>query len=141
VGAIQPLLCERSVLRLSDERALKKVAHWQAVAISACEQSGRTRVPLIAAVRTLTDWLHQPAEDGVARWVLSLGEAVSMQTAEVPSAGVVCLSGPEGGLSPAEDAAARRAGFAAVSLGPRVLRADTAPLAVLAVLALRGSGG
>ena len=139
VCALQPLLCERSVLRLSGERAQKKVAHWQAVAVSACEQSGRTRVPSVAPVSSVSAWLERwrdaPA-GGAARWVLSLRDAVPIATLRPPSEGVVCLSGPEGGLSQAEEAAARGAGFVAVSLGPRVLRADTAPLAVLAHLAL-----
>ena len=140
VGVIQPLQCERSVLRLSGERAQKKVAHWQAVALAACEQSGRTRVPLIAPVSPMADWLRDlPAvpEAAAARWLLSLRDAVPLHAAPVPAAGVLCLSGPEGGLSPAEEAAARAAGFTAVSLGTRVLRADTAPLAVLAHLGLQ----
>ena len=137
---IQPLLCERSVLRLSGERAQKKVAHWQAVALAACEQSGRTRVPLISPVSPLVDWLRGlPAapETAEARWLLSLRDAAPLHSARTAAAGVLCLSGPEGGLSPAEEAAARAAGFTAVSLGPRVLRADTAPLAVLAHLGLQ----
>ena len=149
-GAIQPLLCERSVLRLAGERAQKKVAHWQAVALAACEQSGRTRVPRIAPVCALADWLRDlpliagplseagaTAEAGAARWMLSLRDAAPLHAAGMAPAGVICLSGPEGGLSPAEEDAARSAGFTAVSLGPRVLRADTAPLAVLAHLGLR----
>ena len=140
VAVIQPLLCERSVLRLSGERARKKVAHWQAVALAACEQSRRTRVPLIAPVSPMADWLRdlpdQPVS-GPARWLLSLRDAVPLHAAAVPAAGVLCLSGPEGGLAPAEEAAARVAGFTAISLGPRVLRADTAPLAVLAHLGLQ----
>jgi len=140
VAAIQPLMCERSVLRLSGDRATKKVAHWQAVALSACEQSGRTRVPQIAEVRTLTQWLQALPPTGAARWMLSLRDARTVAGMSPPVGEVLCLSGPEGGLSPAEEAAAQAAGFAAVSLGPRVLRADTAPLALLAHLGLRCSG-
>ena len=138
-NAFQPLLCERSVLRLSGERADKKVAHWRAVAVSACEQSGRTQVPHVAPVATLTDWLRglpPVAEAGMARWMLSFRDAVPLDVGTVPAAGLICLSGPEGGLSPAEEDAARAAGFVPVSLGPRVLRADTAPLAVLGHFAL-----
>jgi 16S rRNA (uracil1498-N3)-methyltransferase len=140
VGVIQPLLCERSVLRLAGERAQKKVAHWQAVALAACEQCGRTHVPRIAPVGAMVDWLHGlPAahEGSAARWLLSLRDAAPLPAAGLPAAGVICLSGPEGGLVPAEEDAARAAGFTAVSLGPRVLRADTAPLAVLAHLGLQ----
>jgi len=136
VAAIQPLVCERSVLRLSGERAQKKVAHWQAVALSACEQSARTRVPRVAEVRTLAQWL-QALPAASARWVLSLGDAQPVAALVTPADALTCLSGPEGGLTPAEEAAARAAGFAPASLGARVLRADTAPLALLAHLGLR----
>jgi len=135
VAVIQPLMCERSVLRLSGERAQKKVAHWQAVALSACEQSGRTRVPRVAEVCSLMPWLQSLAA-GPGRWMLSLGDARTVAGVVVPLDELLCLSGPEGGLSPAEEAAARTAGFAPISLGPRVLRADTAPLALLAYLGL-----
>jgi len=136
VAAIQPLMCERSVLRLSGERAQKKVAHWQAVAISACEQSGRTRVPQVAEVRTLTQWL-QALPAGSARWMLSFRDARPVAATGLSrDDALLCLSGPEGGLSPGEEDAALAAGFTPVSLGPRVLRADTAPLALLAHLGL-----
>jgi 16S rRNA (uracil1498-N3)-methyltransferase len=138
VAHIQPLLCERSVLRLSGERALKRVAHWCAVAVAASEQSGRTRVPQIGAVLPLADWLASlpaPAADG-RRYLLSLRDTAPFR-AEAAGAAIV-LSGPEGGLTEAEEAAARAAGFAGVSLGARTLRADTAPLAALAAIALAG---
>lgn len=140
VAVIQPLMCERSVLRLHAERAQKKVAHWQAVALSACEQSGRTRVPQVAEVRTLPQWLQAlPLQGDAARWMLSLSDARAVADMPVLAGRVLCLSGPEGGLSPSEEAAARAAGFAPVSLGPRVLRADTAPLALLAYLGLKST--
>lgn len=138
VATIQPLMCERSVLRLAGERAQKKIAHWQAVAIAACEQSGRTRVPQIAPVQPLAAWLTS-APAMATRWVLSL-HASAVPVAEVAAAAagaVVTLSGPEGGLSAGEEEAALAAGYTPVSLGARVLRADTAPLAVLALLSLR----
>ncbi len=138
-SAIQPLLCERSVLRLAGERAQKKVAHWQAVAVAACEQSGRTRVPVVGPVCTLPQWLRERPAQAMSRWMLGFHAARPVGAMAMAPAGVVCLSGPEGGLSPDEEAAARAAGFAAVSLGPRVLRADTAPLALLAHLALAGA--
>ena len=144
VAAVQPLLCERSVLRLAGERAQKKVEHWRGVAIAASEQSGRTRVPEIGRVMPLAQWLAdqaQPPAGTARRILLSLRDARPF--AELMSSSptsVVLLSGPEGGLTPAEEAAARSAGFIAASLGPRVLRADTAPLAVLAALALAPAG-
>jgi 16S rRNA (uracil1498-N3)-methyltransferase len=140
VARVQPLMCERSVLRLAGERAQKKLAHWQGVAVAACEQSGRTRVPQIGPVLSLTDWLASlPAVTEDARWVLSLRDAQPLHRLVAP-ASLISLSGPEGGLTEAEEKAAGAAGFQAVSLGPRVLRADTAPLALLAHLALGAQG-
>lgn len=139
-AAIQPLMCERSVLRLAGERAQKKVQHWQAVAVSACEQSGRTRVPLIAPVRSLADWLGAlPMPAAAPRLVLSLRDAAALPS-PAGLGELLALSGPEGGLGEAEEDAARQRGFTPVSLGARTLRADTAPLALLAHLALRLEG-
>jgi len=137
VAAIQPLVCERSVLRLAGERAERRCEHWQGIATAAAEQSGRTRVPTIAPVQELPRWLAAQQEAATARWLLSLGDARPLAAMGLPQRTVSVLSGPEGGLSPVEEAIARDAGFQAVSLGPRVLRADTAPLAVLASLGLR----
>jgi 16S rRNA (uracil1498-N3)-methyltransferase len=141
-ATIQPLMTERSVLRLAGERADKRVEHWRGVAIAAAEQCGRTRVPHIAPVRTLADWLGAAPATGEAaatRWLLGFQDAVPLaQAAAGASTAVQVLSGPEGGLSPVEEELARARGFVTVGLGPRVLRADTAPLAVLAHLGLRG---
>ncbi|MBC7956440.1 MAG: 16S rRNA (uracil(1498)-N(3))-methyltransferase [Cytophagales bacterium] len=135
VAAIQPLLTERSVLRLSGERAERRLAHWQGVAVAACEQCGRTRVPELSPVRTLADWLRvRTAMNGEQRCVLSPRAARTWSATYTGPA--VFLSGPEGGLTDAELALAEAAGFSPLSLGLRVLRADTAPLAVLAHLAL-----
>ena len=136
VASITPLVAERSVLKLKGERADKKLAHWQGVAVAAAEQCGRNRVPTIHPAVTLTDWLKKapPCE----RWVLSLSEGTQPLTqmhSPQTLAPVTVLSGPEGGLSPGEEAAALAAGFTPITLGPRVLRAETAPLAVLALLA------
>lgn len=135
VAALQPLLTERSVLRLAGERAERKQAHWRGIAVAASEQSGRTQVPAVAPVMTLTAWLAAlgPAEATSARWVLS--PDAEPGTAQRPASGrLLALSGPEGGLAPAELALAATQGFTPVSLGPRILRADTAPLALLAGL-------
>ena len=141
VAAITPLLAERSVLKLKGERGDKKRAHWQAVAVAACEQCGRNRVPDIPAAQTLPDWLADPAAQAQAtgpRLVLSLrpGGRPLSEAAAVEPGPVTFLSGPEGGLSPAEEDLALRHGFLPVTLGPRVLRAETAPLAALAALVL-----
>jgi 16S rRNA (uracil1498-N3)-methyltransferase len=144
VATIEPVVCERSVLRLSGERAERKREHWQAVAVAAAEQSGRTRVPLIAPVRTLPQAVALAAADpgGEPSWLLSLAEAVPMErlAAQGVEAGRLRVySGPEGGFSAPEEMLVRGLGARAVSLGPRVLRSETAPLAVLAALALRPS--
>ena len=135
VAAIAPLHTAHSVLRLNAERAAKKRAHWQAVAQAACEQCGRNRVPGIAAVQDLTALLADPAHAGSLRCVLSLApgtralpDVLRGAPADAP---LLLLSGPEGGLSPTEDAQARAAGFVPVTLGTRVLRAETAALAAL----------
>ncbi|RZJ04301.1 MAG: 16S rRNA (uracil(1498)-N(3))-methyltransferase [Rubrivivax sp.] len=134
--ALQPLVAERSVLRLAGERADKKQAHWQAVAIAAAEQSGRT-VPLrVAPVQTLAAWLGALPEPIGDEWRGLLSPRAAMPLAPFTQQRALFLSGPEGGLSDAEEDAARARGFAAVTLGPRVLRADTAPLAVLSWIAL-----
>jgi len=132
VTAIQPLITRRSVLRLQGERAQRRVAHWQGVAIAACEQCGRNRVPVIAQVATLTDWLERLSRDhSVAqRCLLSPTATAPLQPFASGESGWV-VSGPEGGLDEEETAMLLRHGFHAVSLGPRVLRADTAPLAAL----------
>jgi 16S rRNA (uracil1498-N3)-methyltransferase len=137
VAAIQPLLCERSVLRLTGERADKRREHWQSVAIAACEQSGRNKVPVIEPIRPLSAWLATlgPSTSQETRWLLSTSEA-TLPGARSAAVAVIALSGPEGGLSSAEESAAHERGFEPVSLGPRVLRADTAPLALLAHLGL-----
>lgn len=135
-AGIQPLLAQRSIVRLAGERAARKQAHWQGVAVAACEQCGRNRIPVVHPPLELTSWLQAlpPAPSGGGqRWVLSLDAGAARtppaQDAHEP---ITLLSGPEGGLSPAEEAAARAAGFRPVSLGERVLRAETAPLVALA---------
>jgi 16S rRNA (uracil1498-N3)-methyltransferase len=156
-AALQPLASERTVLKLTGERAERKRAHWQAVAAAACEQCGRAKVPAVHGMRALDAWLYEQSNEGEGRagaavaqsrphsFVLSTAPAAApwaaaWQAARVsrgpPAPRVVLLSGPEGGLGTDEMRLARRAGFTAVSLGPRILRADTAPLAALAWLAL-----
>ena len=141
-ASITPLMAERSVLRLKGERADKKVAHWQGVAMAACEQCGRNRLPPVHDVATLGDWLAAlpPAAPAAPRLLLSLRAGTQPLLQALAGcdsvAPVTLLSGPEGGLSTAEEAAAMACGFAPVTLGPRVLRAETAPLACLSLLSL-----
>ena len=140
VASIQPLMSERSVLRLSGERAIKKQQHWHSVAVSACEQCGGNRVPLVHPISSLAAWLKTGAAAdagaGFQRLLLALHEGATplRDTARLTQGGVTLLSGPEGGLSRAEEAAAMDCGFAPVSLGARVLRAETAALVGLALL-------
>ena len=165
VASIQPLMTERSVLRLSGDRAIKKQNHWQSVAVAACEQCGGNRVPVLHEVLTLTQWLKAgPLQAQTAAAVaagadasagslalllslrdgsLGLREAVqqhlpAQRDANDPLASlathITFLSGPEGGLSASEEEAALATGFKPTTLGPRVLRAETAALAALATL-------
>jgi 16S rRNA (uracil1498-N3)-methyltransferase len=139
VASIQPVMTERSVLRLSGERADKKRAHWQAIAVAACEQCGRNQVPTIHAVLTLNAWLaSQTMPSEKARFLLSLRPETQALGSLIGGNTDVAtfLSGPEGGLSASEEDAALAKGFQSVSLGNRVLRAETASLAALATLTL-----
>jgi 16S rRNA (uracil1498-N3)-methyltransferase len=142
VASIQPLMTERSVLRLSGERAEKKQAHWQSVAVAACEQCGGNRVPTIHPVLTFAQWLGKAelATSG-ARHVLSLAEgtqsvAARLRALSATNGNGCFLIGPEGGLSTSEEAQALGHGFVPTGLGARVLRSETAAIAVMAVAAL-----
>ena len=142
-----PITAERSVLKLKGERADKKLAHWQAIAVASSEQCGRNRVLQVGTPVNLSQAIAQlsVAPSQAARWVLSLATGTlslqeMMQTLKTSKDGeakrgeIILLSGPEGGLSPTEEAQAIAAGFVPVSLGHRVLRAETAPVAVLSAL-------
>ena len=139
-ASLTPVLTARSSLRLAGERAARKRAHWQAVAVAACEQSGRNRLLDVRDQLTFQEYVTQTPATCAARRVLSLApEAMApgaRLTALPAHSEVALLSGPEGGLAPDEDAAARAAGWLPVALGPRVLRAETAPLAALSLLTL-----
>ena len=135
VASIQPLHTAHSVLRLNGERATKKQAHWQQVAVAACEQCGGNRVPVIHPVRDFSAWLATANESAELRCVLSLAAESrplgSLIEAHASTGSVAFLSGPEGGLSASEDRAARAAGWKPATLGGRVLRAETAALSAL----------
>lgn len=131
VARIVPLVSERVELKLQGERADRKLAHWRGIAIAACEQCGRNRLPDIADIRPLAQWLEQTTAE--RRFVLHHRSAEGLNATQAP-ASVALLIGPEGGLSDAEIAAAERHAFAPLRLGPRVLRTETAPLAAISVL-------
>ena len=140
VAAIQPLAAQRSVVRLSGDRADKRLAHWQAVVVSASEQCGRNRLADVAPVQDFARWVAQPAAG--TRILLSprADASLAQWTRATPPHEVTLLVGPEGGLTDAEEEAALAAGALPLSMGPRVLRTETAGLAALAILAA-GWGG
>ena len=129
VSEITPIVSERCEVRLKDERADKRLAHWRQVAISACEQCGRSVLPVIHAPVTLAEWqAHVQAE-----LKLVLHPVAAPLESHARPHSLAFLIGPEGGLSEAEVAQAKAAGFHAARLGPRVLRTETAPVVALAV--------
>lgn len=145
VGRINPLVAARGVVRLSAERASRRQTHWQGVVRAACEQCGRNRVPEIEPARDLSKWLEElpvSIEPGAMRLMLSPRASVPFDSLPrlAPDGEVTLLIGPEGGLSPEEEETAMAHGFSGLSLGPRVLRTETAGIAVLAALAGRWGG-
>lgn len=141
-AAIQPLMTARSVLRLDGERAERRTAHWRGVAVAACEQCGRNRPPRILPPLSLARYIQSLTPGAAALALLAApaqGRAAGFGDwvgTLAPGQGVIALSGPEGGFDRDEVESAVAAGFQPLSLGPRVLRADTAPLAWLAQMAV-----
>lgn len=131
VERITPLTSERCEVKLKAEREDKRLRHWQQVAISACEQSQRTRVPEITEVSPLQDWITGVEAD--LKLVLHHHTARPLQSMATPGS-IALLIGPEGGLTEAEVAAAQASGFEPVAFGPRVMRTETAPVAACAIL-------
>jgi 16S rRNA (uracil1498-N3)-methyltransferase len=139
VGRIAPVLTERSEVKLDAARAEKRLAHWRAVAASACEQSGRARVPEILPTQPLAAWLATLAADGALRLALLPEGDSALRTLQFTAAGGLLVVGPEGGLGERDVAPLQAAGFRGLRLGPRILRTETAGLAALAALqALHG---
>ncbi|MDD5383984.1 MAG: 16S rRNA (uracil(1498)-N(3))-methyltransferase [Gallionella sp.] len=138
VTEIQPLDTERSVARLSAERAEKRLEHWRQVTISACEQCGRNVLPTIHAPLDIMAWLQQmkelPQESSAAKFILLPQGATSLHSQEKPQGQVVLLVGAEGGFTQAESESALHCGFTAIRMGTRVLRTETAAVAGLAAL-------
>jgi 16S rRNA (uracil1498-N3)-methyltransferase len=140
VRRVQPVAAERSVLKLTGDREAKRLAHWRQVAVSAAEQCGCNRPLQVGELQGLAKWLAGNAGNGEAQcWILHPEEGERLSSLPRPTGPVALLIGPEGGWSPAELAAARKAGCLPVAMGPRVLRTETAGLAaVAAMLALWG---
>ncbi|CAI8953571.1 16S rRNA (uracil(1498)-N(3))-methyltransferase [Pseudomonas chlororaphis] len=129
VNEITPIFSERCEVRLKDERADKRLAHWRQVAVSACEQCGRSRVPVIHPPMLLADWIKQTQAD----LKLVLHPVAEPLVSHAKPATLAFLIGPEGGLSDTEVDQAQDAGFLPARLGPRVLRTETAPVVALTV--------
>jgi 16S rRNA (uracil1498-N3)-methyltransferase len=134
VKRITPVLSQYGVVKLDNARAEKKREHWQKIAASACEQSGRTRLPLIDTPINLKNWFGNKPASVDAELILAPGAATPLASITAPETKVCVLIGPEGGFSEAEYKDAAVSGFEAVSLGPRVLRTESAAIATLAVL-------
>ncbi len=145
VTRIAPLVTTRAVVRLSAERASRRHAHWEGIVRAACEQCGRNRIPEVQAPCELPKWIDALAartDPGALRLMLSPRASIAFDTlpSAPPSGDITLLIGPEGGLSPEEEETAVAHGFTALSLGPRILRTETAGVAVLAALAARWGG-
>jgi len=136
VARIVPVTSRRSVLRLDGERALRRVEHWRGIAVSACEQCGRNRLPEVLAPVVLERWLGQPGRPGDLRLMLDPASPHTLNDLTPPHCGgaLEVLIGAEGGLAPEESRLAESAGFVSVRLGPRILRTETAGLATLAAI-------
>jgi 16S rRNA (uracil1498-N3)-methyltransferase len=138
-AAIVPVVSERTEVRLDEERAERRLAHWQRVLQSACEQCGRARVPSIDPPRPLVDYIAATADDDTLRLCLHPEAGVGLQSIPRPSDRVVLAVGPEGGFGDRDLDAMDRAGYRRITLGPRILRTETAgPAALAAVMTLWG---
>lgn len=139
VAFVQPVAAKRSVIRLSGERMERRVEHWRGIAIAACEQCQRNRVPEVAPILDLPQYLSRATQDNGLKLVCAPGVGVRLRDLPKPEVPVTLLIGPEGGFEDGELAAARAAGFQPLALGPRVLRTETAgPAALAAMMALWG---
>lgn len=134
VAAVQPVVTGRSVVKLDGAARERKRAHWAGVAVAACEQSGRARLPEVAVPLPLADWLARPAVPGRRRLQLDPEAGETLAARAAGAAAVELLVGPEGGLTEDERDAARQTGYLSCRLGPRVLRSETAAIAAIAVL-------
>ena len=133
VAEIRPVISERCVVRLNGERAEKRVARWQEIVVSACEQSGRNIVPKVLPLSTYAQALQQLPQE-TAKLLMSLNRAQKLSDVRPQSGKVVFMVGPEGGWTEKEEQQAFDAGFQSVTLGKRVLRTETASLAAIAAM-------
>lgn len=134
VKMVQPLLTQRSIVRLNAERRQRRRAHWQGVVAAACEQCGRNRLPLVGEILAYPDWLATVRDLNGVKILLDPTAGQRLRDLRAPNRSILLLAGPEGGFDPAERAAALAAGFIPVRLGPRTLRTETAAVAALAAM-------
>ncbi len=132
VDKITPVLTQRCMVKLKGERAARRLQHWRAIAISACEQCGRNRLPVLSEITTLDKALSEPSND--LRLVLSPAAQNSLSGLSPPGSGVTLLIGPEGGLTDRELRQAQRSKFISLRMGPRILRTESAAVAALSAL-------
>ncbi|WP_455016836.1 16S rRNA (uracil(1498)-N(3))-methyltransferase [Kingella oralis] len=132
VRAIQPIISERCVVRLSGERADKRVQRWQDIVIAACEQSGRSIVPTVQPIVSFSDYLRQMPPE--LHLMMSLRRATTLRDITPAPQTLRLMIGPEGGWTPAEEQAALAAGVQTITLGKRVLRTETAAMAAMAAM-------
>ncbi len=136
---IQPISTKRSIVRLSHDRATKRLHHWQQIVIAACEQCGRNKIPEVLSLSTLTDWLNIKNEHTLAshtNYVLSTTANGNLKnhTKPLSTNTITILIGPEGGLTPEEEESALLKGFIPLRLGKRILRTESAALATIAAM-------
>ena len=134
VTRIQPVMMRRTIVRLDEEKRHKRRQHWQGVVISACEQCGRNHLPEVAAILDFPEWLATASARTGTRLLLDPEASVRLRELPAPAESVTLLAGPEGGFDPNEREAVRRLGFQPLSLGPRILRTETAAITAMAVI-------
>lgn len=130
VHLITPILSKRCVVRLDEKKTAKRMRHWQEIIIAACEQSGRDQLPILEPPVTFEQWMERGHT--TPRYILSPTATLALDKVVSPADGMTFIIGPEGGFNDEEMALARKAGCAELYLGPRVLRTETAGVAVLA---------
>ena len=134
VTRIQPIMMKRTIVRLDGEKRHKRRQHWQAVVISACEQCGRNHLPEVEPILDFADWLRADSARQGTRLQLDPEASARLRDRVAPADAVTLLAGPEGGFDPGERELVRRIGFQPISLGPRILRTETAAIAAMAVM-------
>lgn len=134
VKKIQPINSQRSVVKLTQDRAEKRIEHWQNIAISACEQSGRAFVPKVLPPLSLENWLSQNPHNNTMRILLNPVGAKRLTEIQKPDSTIELLIGAEGGLSQGEIDLATSQSFQSIVLGPRILRTETAALTAISVM-------